>query len=163
MHIENCLIYGFTLNGIQADQPTANSRVFVSNTYVHNVNSGLVVGLTVKAIVDKFRSEHNRYGIQGYADAKIHVRNSVLSANVIGVLASGNAQATIRSTTIGYNTDTGVKVDGSGAIARLGDTTITGNTTGLRVLSGGQIISSGNNHVAGNGTNGAPTSTPGPM
>jgi hypothetical protein len=163
VHIESSRIYGFTSDGIRADQPTANSRLFVRDTYVHHTFNGLLVGQTVRASVDGFRSEHNQVGIQGTQSAKIHIRNSVLSINAFGVVANDTTRTMVRSTTLGQNADSGVYVSGPGVVVRLGNNTIAGNTIGMRAPNGGQIISFGNNHVHGNVFEGAPTSTIPPM
>ena len=53
----------------------------------------------------------------------------------------------------------GVLANGSKAVLRIGNSTVTANPTGLAVANGGQIVLIGGNVVSGNGVNGTFTST----
>jgi hypothetical protein len=46
-------------------------------------------------------------------------------------------------------------------VIRISNVMVVSNRLGLFVSAGGSIISFGNNRIAGNGTDGAPTLTPG--
>ena len=160
VHIDNCIIYGFTSNGIEAAQANANALLFVRNTLTYNTRAGLVVGQTVNATVENLRSVRNLYGVQGINSGEIHIRDSVLSSNTFhGIVTIGAAHAIVENTTIGFNGDTGAVASGGTANVRLGGNTITGNTLGIAGLGSGQLISFGDNDIGGNTTNGTPTST----
>jgi len=90
------------------------------------------------------------------------VRDSVSSGNagagIIGQDPGSTSVNVMVSNTTSVMNGTGVSATGAGAIIRIGNSTVTGNTTGLSA-SAGQIISYETNQVDGNGTDGSPTST----
>jgi hypothetical protein len=99
------------------------------------------------------------------AAADVVVRNSVLDTNTgdgIAVSsASNHAGATIDRTLLAFNGG-GLGVGGAGAIAIIGNSTVTNNGTGVSNTAG-TVQSFKNNQISGNSTDGTPLSAfPGP-
>jgi len=86
-----------------------------------------------------------------------------MARNSSGILlletGGGSSTVTIDRTALVHNSR-GLHVDGANATARIGDSTVTGNTlNGLIIFNSGTIDSFGTNKVFGNGTDGAPNNT----
>jgi hypothetical protein len=143
VRIEDCQIYGFATAGVNNTSTTANSRVIIQNTAIHD-NVGAANGVT---------------SVPGAAGEAVTIRNSSIEDNIAGIAANGTTQAAIVNvfrSSISDNT-TGIASVGALADVRIGSNSITGNATGLAVASSGKITSFGNNEVTGNGTDGSPT------
>jgi hypothetical protein len=129
---------------------------------------------SAKAVFDRVRVE-NGLG-HGFSFSGSGTTGSV-TATVSDSVAAGNGNTGIfanvgaGTTTVmidrsaSVNNATGIRVRTSiqfpagAATARIGDSTVSGNTTGLDPELGGSILSYGTNKVNDNGTDGAPTST----
>lgn len=70
-----------------------------------------------------------------------------------GILAGAPAVVNVDHSLISGNSVAGLR--STGAIIRIGNSMVVGNTTGLLASAGGTIVSLGNNAVRGNGTDGA--------
>jgi hypothetical protein len=145
VRIEDSQIYGFATAGVNVTSSTANSRVIIQNTSIHD-NVGAANGVTVVAAA---------------AGTAVTIRNSSIEDNIAGIAANGISQAGIVNvfrSSISDNT-TGIASVGALADVRIGSNSITGNGTGLATASSGKITSFGNNEVTGNGTDGSPTNS----
>jgi hypothetical protein len=168
LHIEHCVILGFTQNGININ-PSTGAQVFIDDTTSQdNTGNGLnVVG-----------------GLSGTpGEVHVSVSNSHFSNNAVGIYAGDNSRVTVRSSDASGNTGAGFQVfasanpsniglvdslaannlgagaqAGGGAAAatiRASNLTLYTNNGGFLTGTNGSIISFGNNANAGNG---APTS-----
>jgi hypothetical protein len=174
LHVEHCMIYGFTQNGIDFN-PSGASQLFVSDTVIRNNNGAASNAILVRplaagsagASLDRVHIDRNRVGLRAEDRSKVTVRDSIASNNTNnGFIAFSTAQAveinlenTVATNSVAGN---GVRAAGTNlAVMRLANTMITDNSIGISVANGASVVSFGNNRIAGNGTDGAPTSTPG--
>ena len=162
LHVENCQIYGFTGKGISVESATA-SQIFVKDTDIHtNVGTnggGILLSRTgvgsVKATIERVRTNGNRFGIRVEDATRATVVGSTASGNnTNGFIASGSAFLTLDGSVASDNVNNGIN-SGAGATVRISNMVVTGNGTGLS--GGGAILSFGNNQVVGNGVDGSPT------
>ena len=169
LHVEKCVIHGFTGKGIDA-QPSTTSHLFVSDTTIRNnqgPNGGAiflkpVAPALLLATIEDVRMQKNRYGIRVEDGGKATVRDSVATGNgtngYVAYSAGGLASLMLERSVASDNTNNGVSAMGANATIRLSNMTVVANGTGLNP-SGGAILSFGNNSLGGNGTDGAPTGT----
>ena len=107
---------------------------------VDNLNTGLRIdtlagaGTTVNAMVDKSLVSNSGTGI------------------MVRSMAGAPASLMLTDSTVSANSTTGIFAKGPATVARVGNTTITGNNAALSMGSGGSIFSYGNNRVDGNTT-----------
>ena len=175
LDVQECLIRNFLDNGV-VFAPSATSSLFVTNSILNsNGGSGIIVagGGSPSGVIDYVVIERNGWnggapGLwfqTGPASTLFTVSNSVIAHSPLdGVRASsgGSPTALMLQNVVVSNNLGGDGVFANGpAVIRITKSTITGNAFGLFVNGGGQIISGGDNFVNGNGTDGAPTSTPG--
>ena len=168
LHVEDCLIYGFTL-GINFS-PTGSSDLFVSRTILRE-NSGGGIDVTPNgglalafAALDNVRLENNLHGVRAEDGSTVNITHSVASGNsnsgFAGVATSRAVTMSIENSMSTLNGTAGVLSTGAQATVRISTSLITDNS-GIGLNSaGGAIVSFGHNRVAGNGGgNGAPTQT----
>jgi hypothetical protein len=181
LYIENCTINAFS-TGIDV-QPTAagTEQVFITDTIVRHNGSGVTgggifiapaAGVNVKASLDNVRMENNVFGIKVQDRSTVGIQNSVAAGNAFAgfsaVQTGTGAISMVVDHSMSVNNATGVQSNSAtafpnNAIVRIANVTVTGNATGLAVVGTGQLVSFKTNNVDGNGTNGAPTSSPGPI
>jgi hypothetical protein len=143
VRIEDCDIFGFATAGVNVTSSTANSRVIVQDSRIHNS----VAGITVTPAA---------------AGTAVTVRRTAVDDNVNGgVVANGASQPAIINLFNSSISDNGSGVFsfGAGADIRIGNDDINGNTSGLVSQSSGKITSYGDNRVVGNAVDGAPTNS----
>jgi hypothetical protein len=166
LHIENCVINGFTsgagiaFNGLGSLQ--------VNDSTIRNNNDGIAVAPftpTATASIENVRLKGNVNGLHVKAGSIVAIRNSVASGNTIGLWAeAGNDQAelNVESCMVTENSGVGIQATNPGgfvdATCRVSNTLVSRNGTGLQGLAGGpfhtgKILSRGNNTVEGNVTN----------
>lgn len=169
LNVEDCLIYGFTQQGIDF-KPQVNSDLFVSRTTIRKnagggidivPNGALAVGFA--ALVD-VHLENNMRGVRAQDGSTVTITRSVASGNdnngFTGVSTSRPVTVSVDNSMATLNGGSGISSSGAQSTVRISASLITDNSGGgLNVLGGGAIVSFGNNRVAGNGTNGAPTLT----
>ena len=156
--VENCRIYGFFSNGIEA-QHALGSTLYVKDSVISgNASGGIFTTLTGDTVIDNVRLERNGgFGLRMEFGEGV-VRNSVVAGTSgNGINATPSSIINVEKTVVSVNTLSGLRSGGSSTI-RIGNSTVIGNTTGLEVVSG-QIVSLGGNTVTGNGTDGTFTST----
>jgi len=166
LEVRNVEIHQFTAQGISFEVPAgATSFLSVVDSRLENNTAGAiwVTGAgTPIASLDNVVMVGGQRGLRAEDGSTVNAKNSTAahhSANGFVATATSRAVNLTLDHCVSFNTAGGV-YSGPLATVYLSDNTITANGTGL-IIAGGAIVSSGNNTVQGNGTNGAPTSTPG--
>ncbi len=172
VHIEDCVIQGFSGVGIDAE-PSTVAELYVKNTVVRNNNGASGGGVLLKptvtgsisAVLDNVNVHNNRYGVRVEDRSTATVTNSVASGSTtngfVTVSASAAVVLNIENSVASSNLNAGVRSEGLNSIVRISGVMSVNNGNGLQDVASGQIISFGNNRVDGNTNDGAPTSTPG--
>ena len=145
VRIENSQIYGFATAGVSFTPSTANARLIITDTFIHDNTAGAGVASLPTA-----------------AGGAITIRNSAIDDNAAGVAANGTtAQPSIVNIFRSAITDntTGLLSFGATADIRIGSNDIAGNGTALSATSSGKITTFGNNQFAGNTADGATTNS----
>lgn len=161
LHVEHCVIYGFTNNGIKI-ATNATAQVSIVDTISRdNQFSGLLVQNTIaNANVLVSGSHFNNNTLNGIwaADfSRVTVRNTEASANAnagyLSNAADGTATLNIIDSTAANNTVAGVQAGGGAApsSARVTGVSLFTHSTGFSTLANGSISSFGNNYNAGGG------------
>jgi len=167
--IENCNIQGFSNYGIINQSTSSGSRLFVSNTLLHdNPGYGIMLtphttgagGLVTLVNVSSF---HN--GVGGYVgDNTIATATRTLfNNNGTGlVVTSSTAPTTLAldESSVSENAGTGISetVSGGHPIVWISNSQFTGNTgASFSLPSGTFVVSFGNNRIINNGTDVAPS------
>jgi hypothetical protein len=139
---------GATGGGIVV-QPGAGStgsvKLYMTNVRVHeNANIGLSLNTTgntsllgISAVIDHSSFLGSTFGIQ--------VKTAVGTAPSAAMITNSN---------VFDNGGVGIQADGASARARVGTSTITGNSTGVSAINGGAIQSYVNNRLDFNGSDG---------
>ena len=177
LYIEKCTIHAFAQAGIDIEPTGGTSMVFITDTIVRNngIGAGGIGGIlfkpaggaAVQASLDNVRSEDNVVGVRAKDNTTVSIKNSVAAGNALAGFTANQASSgpisMILDHAVAVNNGTvGVQSNGTGnTIIFISNVTISGNATGLLAAGGAQIVSFGTNNNSGNGTNGAPTSTPG--
>jgi hypothetical protein len=167
LNLEKVSIYGFTGQCVDVETGVGTALVFITDSHFHDCAGGAVLLApnpgNVNATLDRVTMFRNQRGVRAQDGVNVNIVNSVAANNSgNGFIASGTTRAvdmTLESTSAVQNTAAGV-FSGPLATVRISHTNVSQNGTGLS-LSGGTINSSGNNTVQGNGTNGAPSLSPG--
>ena len=163
LHIEGCVISGFTNVGIYVDLSADGSHIFVKDTIVrNNGNAGVYITTstgTVRASIDNCRSQRNgSYGFGAVSNSMVTINRSV---------ASGNANAGFYAVSfdpgaptelsceecVSSNNISGFHVQvltGGVATIRVSHSTATHHTGYGFIQDGGVFESLGNNFVRGN-------------
>ena len=156
LHVENCVISGFSNSGLQVNAP--NDRVFINDTVVRENDFGLVFH-GGRGAVDHCRVENN-VGIGIYVDGgDVSVRDSVSAGNSAHGFAaeSGGSENSVLNLEHCISTNNGTDgfetfKGGSGfVIARASNSSISENIGhGINNGTGVLFESLGNNFVQGN-------------
>jgi nitrous oxidase accessory protein NosD len=167
LHIESCVVAGFSDTGIYAVPDYLNAdgkgpRLFVKDTVARDNGVGLAMS-SVIASVDHSRVENNATGVLFSGQAIATVRDSLVAGNAdYGLKASaGPSNYTAVENCVVTNNGTGIQAAeflGLRGVFHVSHTMISANNTGLSP-NGGSIQSFGNNRLANNNSNGAFTST----
>jgi hypothetical protein len=163
--VENVQIYGFAGTGIDFT-PSGPSSLSVLNASIEN-NAGGAVYIggsgTPNGRLENVSMIGGQRGLRVEDGATVHVKNSTAAyATGNGFIAAATSRAvdlTLEGCGAFHNGNGGIFA-GSLATVKISNCSVSGNATGL-LVAGGAIVSSGNNTVQGNGTNGAPTNSPG--
>jgi len=146
VYVRKSVIYGFQAGAATGIGFSGGGTLVVNDTVVHSNGTGIAVsgggnvGMTLRDVI-------------------VHGN----SANGVSIATSGSsAKVTIDHSTLAFNGGAGLNVNGSAAIAMIGNSTVTGNATGVAAPSG-TLYSFKENQIAGNTTDGTPiTAFPGP-
>ena len=177
--IENCVVRGLTSNAI-AYAPTISSTFSVSNTFVANSANGIVVlpigsNIVAKAVISRVEAHNN--GNSGiFVSGALNTGTGTVNATVTDSVASNNTfgMAIITDVnlasvgllvvhSVAANNTVGLASQGSNAILRVAQSTVTGNTLGWETITSGVVQSYGDNYIDFNTSNEAapPAVTPG--
>jgi hypothetical protein len=146
VHIENCVVNGFTY-GIGVGGYTAT----ISDTEVRN---NTTIGIQVanagsRAIVERVRIKNNgSWGLVVQDSAKATIRNSVVSGNALGLAAISSGVLNVENTEATRNTF-GVISD-TGGVARVSNVFATDNSNTGLANAAGTMETWQNNKVRGN-------------
>jgi hypothetical protein len=165
LHIENCVVTGFSDTGIYAAPQGINSdlkgpRLFVKDTIVRDNGTGIYLS-SVFASIDRSRMENNLTGVLAQTQARVTLRDCLLAGNQdYGLATEGPSTVAAVENCVVTNNGTGITASGSFTLSSVfvSHTMLAGNTTGLSP-NGGTIKSFGNNRLANNNADGAFTST----
>jgi Right handed beta helix region len=163
--VENCVIRHLSQNGIFFI-PNASSQLWVSHSLVSdNANDGIFVAPsgsgTVSAMFNHVEANNNSVagidmdGEGSTGTVKGTVSNSVASGNndvgFVALTASGHAPTTLMVFhSVAANNLFGIDAEEAGAIIRLDQSMVTGNSSGWAVFNSGSVLSYGNNSIDGN-------------
>jgi hypothetical protein len=137
LHVDNCNIFGFTQNAINAASTTNSSQLTINNTFLTNNNNGVLIAPTsgvIRATLINVRSHGNA------------------SSGVRIAPAGGLAGSLIANSSVLLN-GTGISMTGGTLV--LSNSEVAANDIGLSI-SGGSPLSSKNNLIIGNGVDGTP-------
>jgi nitrous oxidase accessory protein NosD len=161
LHIEGCVIRGFTAEGIGVNLAADGSYIFIKDTITRNNSlAGVFIRTstgTVRASIDNCRSERNgNEGFLAHASSRVTINRSVASgnagsgfaaiSNVLGATTELSCEECVSS-----NNAYGFRVDVSATI-RVSHSTATNNTEFGFLQNGGVFKSLGNNLLDGNTT-----------
>jgi hypothetical protein len=163
--LDNVTISGFTTRGIDMNL-TNNGDLFVRNTHITKVPTGVFVATTVglaRATLDHLHLEGLTNGIDAGANSRVNISNSVITGNASnGVLAnSATARIAVNNCQVSFNNVAGINASVAGSITRLSNNDINNNISGV-TIGAGTVQSAGNNRTSGNNATtplGAPTIT----
>jgi hypothetical protein len=172
LSVENCTINNFTQKAIDFE-PSGASQLAVKNTIIrNNVIGAASGGIFIKpgavtfalASIDGVTVTRNTFGIRAENNARVTIRNSVVSGSsqdgIVAFFASGvGPVVTVAASATVNNGAGGLRSEGSGAVIQADGVTITGNATGLVSVASGAIVSLRSNLLGRNTTDGAFTST----
>ena len=172
LHVENCVIENVAQKGIDAQNSTPNSMLFVRDTVIRNAanvtNGGAIfvkpaVGVFTTVSLSNVTMDSNKFGLRIEDRTKATVRNSIAANSnpgngFVAFSASAATEMSIENSSVNYSALGGIISEGAAVKIHISNTNIFHNAQGLIAASGGQIISFGNNKIAGNPIPGAPTS-----
>jgi hypothetical protein len=179
VHIERCVIHGFTQSGINAS--ATGVALFVLDSISRDNTNGLLINGASRLTIDNSRFENNSNhgvsvstavgtihrsttsgnGSNGFSlfAASVSILSAVAAQNGASGFSVQGGAVTVESS-LAHDNFTGLSVFGSGT-ARISNSTFTGNGTGIHNL-GSTLETRQNNTVKGNATdvNGALTVLP---
>jgi hypothetical protein len=157
--VQEVLIDGFSLNGINATFGASGGSLIVEDSYIQECAKGIFVSATGGfgvASVRGTRLEKNGTGMETSTNGFGTVEDCIASLNTgdaFKASASGSALSVSRSM-IAHNSGVGLNASVAGATIRALSNQILSNTTGINAV--GTVTTDGQNRNAGNGTPGAP-------
>ena len=157
--VEDCRIYGFAGNGIEATHGLG-SVMFVRDTTIRgNASGGILTTGAGDVVIDNVRLQRNgAFGLRVTA-GEVMVRNTMVAGNTgHGINVNPGGVVNVENSVMSGNDLAGIRTGGT-SILRVSNSTIVANANGLLAADASAIVSFGNNGVAGNGSDGAPTLT----
>jgi hypothetical protein len=156
LHVENCVISGFSNTGVFATAPGADIYVIDSISRGNLTGFHFSTTTTIRASLDSVRAEANSaYGVRASNNSVVTVTHSVAAGNATGFFSDASGEINVESCTATMN-NTGVHAHGT---ARVRNSLIAANSSGVLSSLGGSTISFGNNGLHGNSLNGTFTTT----
>jgi Right handed beta helix region len=161
LHIENCVIFGFSNNGIDIAK-SDGGKAYILDTIVQDMGQDGIKASdtvnTVSVVVDNSRFENNGHdGIFAADFSNFSVSRSDASGNVngfVGQAAAGNAVISLASSTASQNGNVGLFA-GPATTVRITSVSLFDNLgAGMSTAGGGAIVTFLNNY---NSLGGAPT------
>ena len=152
--VENCTISGFTTRGIDMSL-TTTGKLTVRDTSITRGGTGVFATTTAGLANVSLENVHLTgltNGVDGGANSRITVSNSVISANASnGVLTSqGTSRINVEGSQISFNDVAGINASISGSIIRISNNEIYNNNAGIAIGAGAVVESAGNNRNQGN-------------
>lgn len=161
LHVEHCVIWGFTNNGIRISSNAASQVSVVDTISRDNAMNGLLVQNTIaNAFVLVSGSHFDNNSLNGILAAdfsRVTVRESEASGNgnagYLANAADGTATLNIVSSTAANNIAAGVQAGGGAAPSsvRVAGVSLFAHVAGFSILANGSITSFGNNYNSGGG------------
>jgi hypothetical protein len=165
LHVEGCVVSGFTFNGIYIHLAADGSHIFIKDTITRNNNGNAGIQIStntgiVRASIDNCRSERNGFtGFRAYNNSRVTINRSVASGNGFDgfeALSSGSgttAELSCEECVSSENDDGFVANSVSGGVATIRvshSTATTNNFYGFAQFDTGVFQSLGNNLVREN-------------
>jgi hypothetical protein len=181
LHIENCVVFGFSQNAININVSSASAtRVFVTDTTVSNSAGGIAVrtsgsGNVFVSVARSTLVQNSSFGMRvdgtgGSGPLLGSITDSLVAGNGTGLSAISGATASVGLRLIRSSLENNV---GAGAVSNgsagqpaaivFSNDQITGNTPGLSSVGGGLLITFQNNNLIGNFPDNAFNTTSGPL
>jgi hypothetical protein len=169
LHVENCVIDGFTSDGIDANFGAANQTVLsVHNTTIRNctgagIRTNAFTGGRITSAINNVQITKCGTGIDQVNGTIGSIHDSMISLCTTGIQTAeptAGSVANIDSTTLSNNSGTAVNIVGTSR-ARIARCNIFQNGTSLSPAA--NVDSGGNNSIVGNTNNNAPAGTPFPQ
>jgi hypothetical protein len=170
VHVDKCLIRGFTTAGINMNPANSGAELYVQDTYIADNNVSTASGILIKPqnnaattfVIANTQSNNNigRGLLVDTSNANSTVRGTVTGSafngnTLAGVVATSNGGAIVNvmidQISASNNGSFGVTTAAGNVTIQIGRSTISGNATGIQAQSG-TILSYGNNEVSGNTT-----------
>jgi hypothetical protein len=160
--VDNCLIYGFTTNGIDVALG-ATAAVTVNNTQIYNLG-GTGIRATATAGTVALTAEHvtisrSLNGVEMAAGGLGTLRNSTVFNTTSGALASANGASLHVDSSDLLSSSFGANASVSGAKIALNNNSLYANNTAVQAVAGSIFATGGNNKLFDNGVNGATPNT----
>lgn len=163
LHIEECVVSGFTSGFGVLAVLSSNYDVYIKHTILRGNFEGMFIQaahtFVVHASLDHVIAEDNvRFGVYSGQNSRMSVRNSVAAGNrglVNGAgFAAGNGGAALSlHNCMATGNSNGVRANE--AEIRVSASMITNNAIGISTTGPGMVISHGNNSLSGNDIDGA--------
>lgn len=167
LHVEDCIISGFTGFGIAIVPTNAATFSITRTTLMNNAGGGIQVrpssGFT-SGVIEKSNISRNGTGISvdgagGGSGQAVSIRDTMITGNINSGVNANSAvvsNTVIMESTISNNL-TGL-VAASSSVVRVGSSVIAGNST---AASGANVLTYGTNELNGNGVDTVLTPVPG--
>jgi hypothetical protein len=158
LNVQNCQIFGFTQNGINANAATSpQSELYVTNTTITNSANGIALATTkgLFGVIDHTNIFNvTTSGIAGAASGgsvDFTITNSAIASASTALKAGTGTAFDIDTSTIFLN-NTAFNASASGAVIRISNNLIYSNATNFTIATGAKILSSGNNRISQDST-----------
>jgi len=151
LHLDRVVITGDTTIGVDVNKTSAGT-LFVRNTYIAEVPTGISVNSSVASAVAVI--DHSQIvGMTGTcvvakANALVAISNSVISTCGTGLSAANSGAIVNANNNVISFSQTGVSAV-SGATIRMSNNDLYDNTTGINAAAGASFQSGQNNRVSG--------------
>jgi hypothetical protein len=157
LSVERCLIKGFSQDGIRVNL-SASGAVYVTNTYITNVSSGIVAQTTAGALTVTINqttiANPTVYGFQA-ADGTVDVtitNTLIANAGASAVIGSaGSPQINVDSSSV-VDSTIAFHAASASTVIRISNNNIYNDATEFIIVSGGAIETASNNRVTPGGS-----------
>jgi len=135
VHIQHCNISQFqssNASGVRIVTTTGNTKVFITDSYIHDNGLGATGGGVISAgtggfplvTLNNVKINNNVQGVANNLNGRTRISNSLISGNNIGIQADAGSQVTFGGNDLNFN-NTAV----SGPTVSFGDNRLAGNAT----------------------------------
>jgi hypothetical protein len=152
LNVENCEIFGFTQNGINANTTSSpSSELYITNTTITNSGNGVALATTTGLFgevdhTDIFNIRTNGIA-SGNGTVNFTITDSTITSAATAIKAgSSGTRLNVDSSTVDIN-NLAFNAAVSGAIIRISNDVIYANATNFAIATGASILSSGNNRI----------------